>query len=128
VTNRPKKKGTEHESSVTKWFIQHGWPHAKRLVLKGNRDLGDVSLGDGVAVVVEAKNERAINLGAYIRELDIECLNAGFTQGVVIIKRRGTTDVGQYYVLTTVQRWNDLALRTIDVPAQRPRRRFRRVS
>jgi hypothetical protein len=128
MTNRPKKKGTEHETNCTKWFIQHGWPNAKRLVLRGNRDLGDISLGDGVEVVVEAKNEKEATLGTYIRELDTECLNAGFDQGVVIIKRRGTTDVGQYYVLTTVNRWNDLALRTIEVPVQRPRRRFRRVS
>lgn len=128
MTNRSKKIGTEHETQCTKWFIQHGWPYAKRLVLKGNRDLGDISLGDGVAVVIEAKNEKAINLGAYIRELDTECLNAGFPQGVVVIKRRGTTDVGQYYVLTTVERWNALALQTVEVPAQKPRRRFRRVA
>jgi hypothetical protein len=106
---------------------KHGWRYAKRLTQKGQRDEGDISLGDGVEVVLEAKNEKAWTPGNYIRELDVECENAGFFQGAVIIKRKGTTDVGQYYLLTTVEKWNDLALRAVEVPAQRPRKRFVRV-
>lgn len=127
MTNRAKARGTEHETRCVRWFRTHGWPYARRLVLKGSRDEGDISLGDGVELVIEAKNEKKIVLGSYIRELDAECENAGSDQGVVIIKRRGTTDVGKYYLLTTVDRWNDLALAAIEVPAQRPRKRFVRV-
>jgi hypothetical protein len=77
--------------------------------------------------MLEAKNEKTITLGTYIGELEVQCENAGVFQGAVIIKRRGTTDVGQYYLLTTVSRWNDLALQAVEVPAQRPRKRFIRA-
>ena len=122
--NRAKARGTSHETHVVSWLKINGWPYARRITQKGNKDEGDARLADGVPVVIEGKNEKAITIGTYIRELEDECSNAGFFQGVVIIKRRGTTDVGQYYALTTVSRWNDLARRAISVPPQPPRRRM----
>jgi hypothetical protein len=124
VANPGKKRGTEHESHTVSWLKINGWPYARRITQKGRRDEGDIRLADGVPVMIEAKNEKTITIGTYIRELDAQCENAGFFQGAVIIKRRGTTDVGQYYLLTTVNRWNDLALAAIDVPPQPRRRRL----
>ena len=122
--NKGKKQGTFHETNCVNWFKANGWRYARRITMKGRRDEGDIRLADGVPVVIEAKNEKTITNGTYIKELDAECVNAGYDQGVVIIKRRGTTDVGQYYALTTVERWNDLARRAIAVPPQPKRRRM----
>jgi HJR/Mrr/RecB family endonuclease len=127
VANPAKKRGTEHETRCVRWLRAHGWSYARRITQKGSRDEGDIRLADGVPVVIEAKNEKAITIGTYIAELDAECVNAECDQGVVIIKRRGTTDVGKYYALTTVDRWNALALAAIEVPVQRRRKRFVRV-
>jgi hypothetical protein len=110
VTNRSKGIGTFHESHVVRWLKRNGWPYARRITLKGARDEGDIALGDGVPVAVEAKAEKTITLAEYIRELEVEIVNANAETGVVIIKRRGTTDVGQYYALTTVEHWNALTL------------------
>lgn len=127
MANRAKQRGTAHESRIVQWLRVHGWPYARRITQKGSRDEGDIRLADGVPVMIEAKNEKSITIGAYIAELDAQCVNADCDQGVVIIKRRGTTDVGKYYLLTTVDRWNDLALASIEVPVQRRRKRFVRV-
>ena len=110
LTNPSKQRGTAHETQTVRWLKRHGWAFAKRITQKGNRDEGDISLGDGIPVMVEAKNEKEVTLGTYIREMDAQITNALAETGVVIIKRRGTQDVGKYYALTTVDHWNELAL------------------
>ena len=110
MVNRPRQRGTEHETKCVRWFKRHGWVFAKRITQKGALDEGDISLGDGIPIMVEAKNEKTITVGTYIREMDAQIENALAESGVVIIKRRGTTDVGKYYALTTVDHWNELAL------------------
>ena len=109
MANRAKARGTEHESRVVIWLRRNGWPFARRVTMKGARDEGDICLGDGVPVTIEAKAEKIITLAAYVKELEAEIVNGNAETGVVIIKRRGTTDVGQYYVLTTVNHWTTMA-------------------
>jgi len=125
VTNRPKKAGTAHETHTVRWLKRHGWPFAKRITQKGNRDEGDISLGDGIPIMVEAKNEKTIALAEYAKEMGAQVVNANAETGVVIIKRRGTTDVGQYYALSTVDHWNELALAVYKDRIRR--KRFRKV-
>ena len=114
-----KKTGTRHESASVIWLKKNGWPYARRIVLKGQRDEGDIDLGNGIPVVLEAKAEKAIDLAGYIKELDAEIVNAGGETGFVIIKRRGTTDVSKYYALTTVAHANDLLRQVYKVRKRR---------
>lgn len=113
--NWQKQLGTATESAVVSWFRarkHQAWAFAQRLALKGANDEGDVSLGDGIPVVIEVKGlkgatQRA-NMGGFIKEMEAEIVNRNAETGVVIIKRRGTTDVGEYYALTTVKHWEAL--------------------
>jgi hypothetical protein len=119
VSNPSKRTGTRHESTSVIWLKRNGWPFARRIVMKGHRDEGDISLGDGIPVTIEAKAEKHVALGEYIKELDAEIVHAGNETGIVIIKRRGTTDVGKYYVLTTVGYWNAMARRVYKKPKRK---------
>jgi len=96
--------GTQHESSVREWFQANGWPFAKRVVKKGSKDEGDIELGDGIAVTVEAKTYKVntsnpLHLSQWLRELADEMENRGDDVGFVVAKKRGTTDVGEYYCI-----------------------------
>jgi hypothetical protein len=119
MVNKAKKAGTEHESRSVIWFKTHGWLYARRIVMKGQRDEGDIDLGNGIPVVLEAKAEKTVNLAGYIKELDAEIVNAGAETGFVIIKRRGTRDVGKYYALTTVEHANALLRQVYKVRKRR---------
>lgn len=97
--NRSKQKGTKAEGLVRDWFRSLHWPHAKRLVLGGTRDPGDVSLGDGIPVTVEVKDCAAFNLAGWLAEAHAERDNNGHEVGVVIFKRRGFGKPRDWYVL-----------------------------
>ena len=99
MTNRNKSIGTFNETEITNWLISKGWVFAKRLTQKGAKDEGDISLGDGIAVTVEAKRTKAVTLSQWMRELADEMENRGDDVGFVVAKKRGTTDVGEYYCI-----------------------------
>lgn len=101
MVNRNKAKGTSHESNLVTYLKSKWWPFADRLSLSGAQDRGDVRLGDGISVVIEAKNEKSIDCAGYIKEVEAEMKNANAEVGFAWIKRRGTTDPGKYYVLMT---------------------------
>lgn len=95
-------KGTQLETAAVRWFRDHGWCNARRIVKEGVRDKGDVTLGDGIPVTIEAKNTKAINLAGGQKELKAEMANADHPWGFTIHKKRGTTDVGEYYAVLPV--------------------------
>jgi hypothetical protein len=101
-------KGTQLETAVVRWFREKGWPHARRIVKEGIRDKGDVTLGDGIPVTIEAKNTKAIDLAGGQKELKEEMTNAGHPWGFTIHKKRGTTDVGEYYAVLPVHVLHDI--------------------
>jgi hypothetical protein len=75
-----------------------------RRIRYGIKDRGDVSglRIHGRRVVIEAKNCARLELPAWLREADIEAGNDDALLGVVIHKRRGTTDPGRQFVTMTV--------------------------
>jgi hypothetical protein len=101
-------KGTVLETATVNWLREHGWVHARRIVKEGIRDKGDVTLGDGIPVTIEAKNTKAIDLAGGQKELAVEMENNGHHFGFVIHKKRGTTDVGEYYAVLPVRVLVDL--------------------
>jgi len=112
MTNRPKQTGTAHETAIVNWFREQGWEEADRLTMKGAADRGDVGLGFHVPVVIEAKgvkrSTQRVDMSGFMRELESEIDNAKAETGVVIIKKSGTTDVGKYYALLPVWRYEQL--------------------
>ena len=118
MANPAKSLGTQLETAITKWLQEHGWPFAHRRTQKGSSDEGDACLSERIPFTIEAKNskrttERAA-IGVWLRELVDEVNAAGDEAGVVVHKRRGTTDVGQYVVITTMEYLNVLLQRAYE--------------
>lgn len=110
---RSKDIGTLGETQVARWFQTHGFPYAKRITLHGNKDIGDVHLGDGVPVVVEVKSGKAaesatdVQLREWMKELATEIDNATIhydvpQYGLLVVKRKahGAAQVGGWWAVT----------------------------
>lgn len=87
MANPSKAKGTKHESSCVDYLRESGWPSAERRALAGALDKGDITgLPD---VVIEAKATASLMVPSWLREVDIETLNASAEIGVCWAKLRG---------------------------------------
>jgi hypothetical protein len=113
VTN---PKGTREETRVTLWLRDHGWPYAKRKPKAGRRDEGDITLGDGVPLAIESKAVKGWNPAGWMKELEEEVANSRSKWGFVVVKKRGTTDAGEYYVVLPLKYLNPLLLKLYKLP------------
>lgn len=94
--SRSKQKGTSWETAVVR-FLSQFTPTVERRALHGGRDLGDVAGIPGV--VIEAKNEKALTLAAYVDEAINEGDNANADVAVAWIHRRGKASPADGYVV-----------------------------
>jgi hypothetical protein len=124
VTN---PKGTKLETASVNWLRAHGWQWARRIVKEGARDKGDVTLGDGIPVTIECKNEKSMNISGGQRELADEMKNAGTKWGFAIHKKRGTTNVGEYYAVLPVAVMMDILDAALEYEGRRLPLRRKRV-
>lgn len=110
MANRMKSMGTSHETAIKEWLRKNGWPYAERKTLAGAADEGDIRLSERVPFVIEAKTAKSTTdraaIGSFVKELEAEVVNSGSESGAVILKKRGTTDVGQYYAIMPVHMLN----------------------
>jgi hypothetical protein len=70
-------------------------------------------------VCIEVKNEKKIDIPGYLRELEVEMENAKAWTGTVIIKRRGSTNVDDWYAVMPAKVWGELMF-MLDQPTQNP--------
>ena len=104
--SKSKQKGTSAETAVVNWLTSKGRKHVERRALSGLLDRGDIA---GIpAVVIEVKNHQRMELSAWLKELDVEMHNDKADTGVVIHKKKGTTDVGMWYATMPVSVWYKL--------------------
>lgn len=117
MSNPSKRKGSDAEIKLLAWLKEHGHEDALRLPPMGSKDQGDLTLltdcwrehggcqYDDVSVVVEVKSYKdqtaAINQG--LAELDAEMVNAGTSHGVLVVKRRGKGDPGDWLAVRLVR-------------------------
>jgi len=105
VSNPAKAKGSGAERAVVAWLKQW-FPYADRRLAGATLDKGDVSGIPGVTI--EIKNHATMKLSEWVKELETEMKNDGAWTGVVIHKKKGTTDVGQWYATMPASVWVDL--------------------
>jgi hypothetical protein len=117
VTSSQKRKGSAAELAVAKWLRKLGWVHAERSRAGWTDDRGDIEGMPGVCI--EVKNEKRIDLPGYLRELEVEMKNAMAWTGTVIVKRRGSTNVDDWYAVMPAKVWGELML-MLDRPTQNP--------
>jgi hypothetical protein len=115
VTSPQKRKGSAAELAVAKWLRKLGWIHAERSRAGWTDDRGDI---DGMpGVVVEVKNCKTISIPEWLRELEVEIANAQAWTGAVIAKRKGSTNVDDWYAIMPAKIWGELML-MLDEPNQ----------
>lgn len=94
----PRRKGATYERDVARWFVTNGHVNVERRIAGMSDDRGDLT-GLHPSVVVECKNHKALNLGAWFAQAEAEAALAGADIAALFIKRRGVTDVGRHYVV-----------------------------
>lgn len=104
--SKSKQKGTAAETAVVNWLKSHGRKHVERRSLNGSSDRGDVAGLPGV--VIEVKNHARMELSQWLAELEVEMHNDKADTGVVIHKKKGTTDVAEWYATMPVLVWHKL--------------------
>ena len=104
--SKQKQKGTAAETAVVNWLKTKGRKHVERRSLNGTNDRGDIAGIPGV--VLEVKNHQRMALSEWLEEMLVEVKNDNADTGVVIHKRRGTTNVGNWYATMTVEQWHEL--------------------
>jgi Holliday junction resolvase len=97
VTTKSKAKGSQFERDVVAYLKSKGWRVSRAYGAGAQRDVGDVY---GLwRTVVECKNEKRIDLGGYMKELQVEMANAEAELGAVIVKRRNKPTADAYVVM-----------------------------
>lgn len=93
--NKSKQIGTRAESIVLAVCRRNGFPYARRNVLSGNKDKGDLSLGDGTDTVVEVKGGKQCvaltpaKMKKWMYETRQEIMNSGAKYGFLVTQRAG---------------------------------------
>lgn len=89
-------RGTRGETNFVTYLKPH-YPQAERRALNGNRDRGDVA---GIPdVTIEVKAAKRLELGAWLRELDVEMVNDGSVLGFLAVKPVGKTQGADYFIV-----------------------------
>jgi len=96
MSNPSKAKGTKAESALVAYLNELGYT-AERRALGGMFDKGDIVVAELPHVVFECKAVARIELAQYVEELRTEMANAGASVGVLVVKRRGKSNPGEWY-------------------------------
>ncbi|MBQ3339771.1 MAG: hypothetical protein IJG82_09330 [Atopobiaceae bacterium] len=89
--SRQKDKGTRFETDLVEWLRENGFPDARREVLHGSKDAGDIGgvTWNGWKVVIEAKDCKQLRPTAWLEEAEEERKNAGAAIAFVVAHRKG---------------------------------------
>jgi hypothetical protein len=101
-----RRKGASHEREIVRWLQARGRAALHRTLFAGPFDRGDIAGWPGV--VVEAKNCVRIDLAGWVDQLEATIARCGAETGVVVAKRKGTTDPAEFYAVMTLARWEAL--------------------
>lgn len=89
-----RNKGARAEVDVVNWLREHGYPDARRYLAGDGRQPGDI---DGVpGVAIEVKNHAEHRIGEWLRQVETE---AGPNLPLLVVKQRGETDPGQWWLI-----------------------------
>jgi len=114
MVNKSGRLGSSWEIDLMKGLREEGFD-VERLRTTGARDEGDLVIRDGHTIIVEAKNEKSIDLPRYLRELSEEVVNytnsrgldPEAVEGVVLVKQRGK-NWRKGYAVVSIEDYFDL--------------------
>ncbi len=90
-------KGTAAETAVANYLKFQGWPYAERRALSGSVDRGDITGTPGL--VWEIKAGARLDVPGWLRETEVERVNAKAAHGILVVKPKGvgTGNVHQWW-------------------------------
>ena len=96
--------GARFERSIADWLAENLDDRIDRRVKTGAKDRGDIGgvRHRGERVVLECKDTARTDLAGWIREAHLEAGNDDARVGVVVAKRRGTTNPAEQWVHMTL--------------------------
>lgn len=100
MANANKIKGDMAEREVTRYLQGSGFT-ASRIPAGSNADIGDVWLPPPLPAV-QVKNVAKLDLSGWCNQVDEQAFNAKRECGVVVHKRKGKTNPGDWYVTMTL--------------------------
>jgi hypothetical protein len=100
MANPNKIKGDAAEREVTKYLQGNGFT-ASRIPAGSNADIGDVWLPPPFPAI-QVKNVAKLDLSGWCNQVDEQAFNAKRECGVVVHKRKGKTNPGDWYVTMTL--------------------------
>lgn len=102
-----KQAGARFERACADWLKQNVSKYIDRKVRTGALDTGDLAnleTPDGQKITAELKDYGGrLEAGTWIKEAETERINDEAIAGLVIAKRKGTTDPGSQYVIMTLR-------------------------
>ncbi len=121
MTAANRNRGAVTERMVVTWLRAHGWPDAERRLVTGHRtrsrtrpDHGDVT---GTPICWQVKSLRPVNAAerrvpAWMAETEAQRQASGADIGVLVVRRDGTSDVGEWWAWLRL----DAVAHLIDTP------------
>lgn len=107
--SKSKQKGTSAESAFVKdERVLESFPHVERRALSGVNDMGDVS--GAVGLVFEIKNHKSYKFPEWLKETEVERVNAKADYGILVVKPNGVGlgSVNQWWAVMPVGAMLDL--------------------
>jgi hypothetical protein len=99
--SRSKDVGTAAETALVRWLRDNGWPGAERRALRGTLDAGDVTGTPCLAWEVKAGQQAQEPgeglLTTWMDETEAERRNARADVGVLVLRRRGKGNPGDWW-------------------------------
>lgn len=110
MSSPEKQKGDRAERAVVDWLTSKGIP-AHRIRAGSPDDIGDLEVHPDL--VVEVKDRGKLDLPAWIRTLAAQKANKDAAFGVIVVKKRGSSDVTDWAFVvdapTFVNLWKRIA-------------------
>lgn len=98
MANKSKQKGTAWETAIVNYLSASGLS-ARRKVLSGRYDQGDIEVSHIPELIIEAKNEKTYKLAEWVKEANAEAKNADVKFGVVWMHQTGKSDPADGFVV-----------------------------
>ena len=104
-------KGAAYETDLVKYLRTFPGTDVEQLHLRGVKDEGDLVLKiGGLAYILEAKNDKSMDLSGWVREAETEAGNYATARGIEpvhfsVVSKRRQKPVSESYVVTPLWEW-----------------------
>lgn len=105
MSNPQKAKGDRAEAALRDWLNANGYPTARRAKAGWDDDMGDIILERRTEQFVEVKNRAQLSVNSWLDQMEakVKAHPEIFTDGVLIVKRPGQGDPGEWWAIRRVR-------------------------